>query len=50
MALLVTLFLVLVNIFNNVTTNTPKELIISFENVESFIKETFFKKFSKDTK
>ena len=24
MALLVTLFLVLVNIFNNVTTNTPK--------------------------
>ena len=28
MALLVTLFLVLVNIFNNVTTNTPKVLYI----------------------
>jgi hypothetical protein len=34
MALLVTLFLVLVNIFNNVTTNTPKvtKRIVFFNN------------------
>ena len=41
MALLITLFLVLVNIFNSVTTNTPKAEGKLF-NYKDFSSETFF--------
>ena len=41
MSLLVTLFLVLVNIFNNITTNTPKaegeKSLKVFEHIYSFL-------------
>jgi hypothetical protein len=45
MALLVTLFLVLVNIFNNVTTNTPKvtKRIVFFEETKPLSCSGIFK-------